>query len=271
MRSIVFVMTFCLATASTVTAQKKKDLLEEISKLKQELRSSQSDLSAAKKKVSTSEAKVKRMETQVEDLKKTNTSLLTNMSSFTELSNKKASNLQKSQEIIKEKDRQLNTINDALTKNDSINLAVYSKLKNALGGDYLKISKGTIFLALPNDMLFGDSDKSITVKSEVKGTLAKLAQTLTTDPELKLIVEGNSNALKFDGQVAKGNWDLSSRQAAAVARILQTEYEIDPKRMTVVGMGENGTSAIETQTRIIIDPQFAEFYAMVKDNMKNKK
>ncbi|UZO80363.1 OmpA family protein [Aquimarina sp. ERC-38] len=270
-RPVLFIVFAFLTTTSTITAQKKKDLLEEISKLKQELKSVQSDLVSAKKQVNASESKVKGMETQVAELKATNTSLLSNMSSFTELSNKKASNLQKSQEIIKEKDRQLNAINDALTQNDSINLAVYSKLKNALGGDYLKISKGTIFLAMPNDVLFGDTDKSISVEDKAKTTLEKLAGILTKDPELKVIIEGNSNAIKFDETTALDNWDLSSRQAAAVARTLQTEYEIDPKRLYVVGKGETGTSAIETVTRIIIDPQFEQFYAMVKDNMKNSK
>lgn len=268
MNKITIVLTLLLMSITFTQAQKKKDLLDEIENLKQELRSTKGDLATANKKVSAGEAKVKTMEVQVNDLKETNASLLTNMSSFTELSNKKAANLQTSQEIIKQKDRQLKTINDAITAQDSINLATFSKLKNALGGDQVKIGGSTIYIMLPNSNLFG-SDKNHDVNADAKPMLAKIAQVINTNPELGIIVEGNSNALKFDGKDIKNNWDLSARQAASVAAVLETEYEVPPKRIEVLGKGEHGSQAIETVTRIIIDPNFDQFYGMVKDNMKN--
>ncbi|KAA1244379.1 OmpA family protein [Aquimarina sp. RZ0] len=269
MRNIILFAAVLLLTNSVVHAQKKKDLLEEIDKLRLELKTTKGELTDARKREKVSESKAKSMEIQVKDLKETNASLLTNMSSFTELSNKKASNLQTSQEIIKEKDKQLNAINDAITSNDSINLAVFSMFKNAIGGDNIKISNGTIFIVVPNTTLFGENDKNYIVDSKAKPMLAKIATTLNANPTLKITVEGNSNALKLDGKKLLDNWDLSARQAASVIRVLQNEYEVDPKKMEALGKSEYATEGIETVTRIIIDPRFDEFYGLVKNNMKN--
>lgn len=251
-----------------VHAQKKKDLLDEIDKLRLELRTAKGELADSRKKEKVSLSQVKSMEIQVNDLKESNASLLTNMTSFTELSNKKASNLQKTQEIIKSKDKQLNSINDAITKTDSLNLAVFSAFKNAIGGDNIKIRNSTIHIILPNSTLFG-SDKNYIVKNDAKATLGKIATTLTANPHLKIVVEGNSNALKFDGKNSIDNWDLSARQAASVVRVLQNDYNVAPKNMEVLGKSEYGSESIETSTRIIIDPNFDQFYGMVKENMKN--
>lgn len=269
MRKIILFASVLLLTNTFVHAQKKKDLLAEIDKLRQELKTTEGELTEARKNERVSLSKVKTMETQVADLKETNATLLTNMSSFTELSNKKANNLQTSQEIIKAKDQQLNAINDAITANDSINLAVFSKFKNAIGGDNIKISNGTIHIVLPNTTLFGENDKNYIVDEKAKSTLEKIAATLNANPNLNVLVEGNSNALKLDGKKIIDNWDLSSRQAASVVRVLQSDYKVDPKRLEALGKSEYSTEGIETVTRIIIDPKFDEFYNLVKDNMKN--
>ncbi|WP_299261539.1 OmpA family protein [uncultured Aquimarina sp.] len=269
MRKIILFASVLLLTNTFVHAQKKKDLLAEIDKLRQEIKTTEGELTEARKNERVSQSKVKTMETQVADLKETNATLLTNMSSFTELSNKKATNLQTSQEIIKVKDQQLNAINDAITANDSINLAVFSKFKNAIGGDNIKISNSTIHIVLPNTTLFGEDDKNYIVDEKAKPTLEKIAATLNANPNLNVLVEGNSNALKLDGKKLIDNWDLSSRQAASIVRVLQSDYKVDAKRLEAIGKSEFSTEGIETVTRIIIDPKFDKFYNLVKDNMKN--
>jgi len=270
MKKIVLFTFVLLLTNSFIHAQKKKDLLDEIDKLRVALKTAESELTDARKKDKMNKIQVESMQTQVNDLKETNASLLNNMTSFTELSNKKAVNLQKTQEIIKEKDKQLSFINDTFIKGDSLNLVVFSAFKNAIGGDYMKIANGIIHIVLPNTTLFG-SDKNYIVNQGAKATLEKIAATLNANPTLNIIVEGNSNALKFDGKKILDNWDLSARQAASVVRVLQNEYQVAPKRMEVLGKGEYGSERIETSTRIIIDPEFGQFYSKVKDTMKNDK
>ena len=117
--------------------------------------------------------------------------------------------------------------------------------------------------------MFGDDDKSYTVQDKAKGILGKIATALKAKPGLKIIVEGNSNALNFKDKSIVDNWDLSAKQAASIVRILQKDFEVDPKRIDVLAKSEYGSESIETSTRIIIDPKFDEFYGLVKEQMKN--
>ncbi|RZS93304.1 OmpA/MotB family protein [Aquimarina brevivitae] len=265
-------LTTLVLTVTSLQAQKKKDLLAEIDKLRNELRTTKNELAETSKQISVAESKAKSMEAQVKSLKETNESLLANMGSFTELSKKKAENSEKLLKTVQEKDKQLKTINDEITKKDSINLAALTIFKDKIGGDAnITVKQGVVYMVIPNANLFGDPDKSYKLEDKAKGVLGKIAGVLNQKKDLHVIVEGNSNALKFDGKPLSDNWDLSSLQAAAVARALQKDFKVDPKRIEVVGKSEYGMESIETVTRIIIDPNFDNFYQTVKNNMKNDK
>ncbi|MBQ4822445.1 OmpA family protein [Aquimarina sp. MMG016] len=270
MKKIIVFASVLLLTVSSIEAQKKKDLLTEIDKLRKELKETKGELAESRKNEKTSQAEVKTMETQVNDLKETNASLLKNMSSFTELSSQKAKNLETSLDAIKAKDKQLNTINDALSKSDSAKLKVLTLFKNSLGSDgAIAFKNGEIYITLTNTLLFGENDKNTKIEDKAKGVLGRIAKTLNDNKDIKITVEGNSNALKFDGKNLKDNWDLSAKQAASVVRALQKDHKVDPKRMQVSGKSEYGSESIETATRILIDPKFDEFYRVIKENMKN--
>ncbi|MBP2833401.1 OmpA family protein [Aquimarina sp. U1-2] len=268
-RIIVFGILLSISITN-LHAQKKKDLLDEIDKLRKELKTTKGKLNDAEKKTKATLTQVETMEAQVKDLKETNSSLLNNMGSFTELSKKKAQNLEKSLESLQAKDKQLKSINDAISKGDSIKLATLTVFKQALGNDAkIGVQNGVVLITLANTVIFGDDDKSATVQDKAKSVLGKVAKALNAKPDLKIIVEGNSNALNFKDKNIVDNWDLSAKQAAAVVRSLQNDHKVDPKRMSVLGKSEYGSQSIETETRIIVDAKFDEFYGMVKENMKN--
>ena len=142
-----------------VVAQKKKDLLDEIEKLRGQLKVVKNDLVDEKKSRKIAETKVSSIETQLNDLQQTNDMLLKQMSGFTELSNQKAKNLETSLETIKIKDKQLSIINKALTESDSLKLAVLTVFKQSLGSDApIAFKNGEIFISIPNNNLFGAKD-----------------------------------------------------------------------------------------------------------------
>ncbi|MEW7278430.1 OmpA family protein [Aquimarina sp. 2201CG1-2-11] len=267
-----FILGSCvlLMSIGAIHAQKKKDLIDEVNKLRQELKTTKEELNDSRKKEKATQTQVATIEAQVKDLKETNASLLNNMSSFTELSNQKAKNLETSLKSLQEKDKQIKTINDAISKNDSVKLATLTVFKNALGGEgNIGVKNGAVLIVLPNTTIFGDNDKSYTVQDKAKGILGKIATALKAKPNLKITVEGNSNALNFKDKSIADNWDLSAKQAASIVRILQKDFEVDPKRVEVLAKSEYGSDSIETSTRIIIDPKFDEFYGLVKEQMKN--
>ena len=191
----------------TLHSQKKQDLLDEIDKLRTEIKAKESELSNSRKKEKAAQGQIEGMKTQLEDLKQTNASLLGNMSSFTELSNKKAKNLETSLQSLKEKDEQIKTINDAISRSDSVKLATLTILKNAIGDGNIGVKNGTVIISIPNTKLFGASDKSTTIDAGAKTLLGKIATVFNTKPDLKLIVEGNSNALNLKDKGTADNWD----------------------------------------------------------------
>jgi len=269
MKKNILSLSLVVLSIVSIQAQKKKDLLAEIDKLRSELNQTKGELAESQKNEKTSLAEVKLMEAQVKDLKENNESMLEQMSGLTKMSNKKAQNMETSLNAIKAKDKQLKTINDALTKSDSMKLAVLTVFKQGLGSDApIAFKNGEIFITLPNNMLFGTDDKSTKIQEKGKAVLAKIAKTLNKNKNIKIIVEGNSNALKFDGKTLKDNWDLSSKQASSVVRMLQKVYKVKPKRMMVTGRSEYATEKIETVTRILIDPEFDAFYSEIKETMK---
>ncbi len=271
MKKIILLATVLLVSTTSVYAQKKKDLLDEISKLRQELKTTKGELNDSRKKEKATLTRIETMEMQVTDLKETNASLLTNMGNFTELSKKKAQNLESSLESLQEKDKQLKSINDAISKSDAEKLETLKVLKNSLGdqANTIAIKNGSVLMTIANTLLFGESDKNYVVDEKGKGILGKIANALNAKPDLKIIVEGNSNALNIKDPSISDNWDLSAKQAASVVRALQNDFKVDPKRMEILGKSEYGSSSIETSTRIIIDAKFNEFYGLVKENMKN--
>jgi len=94
------------------------------------------------------------------------------------------------------------------------------------------------------------------------------------------MVEGHTDDDPISRTNIEDNWDLSTKRATAVVRILQDEYNVDPKRMTAAGRGEyipvanNDTEAGQAKnrrTRIVILPKLDQFFGMIEDGMKTAK
>jgi chemotaxis protein MotB len=91
------------------------------------------------------------------------------------------------------------------------------------------------------------------------------------------MVEGHTDDDPISRTNMEDNWDLSTKRATAVVRILQDEYNVDPKRMTAAGRGEyipvadNATEAGQAKnrrTRIVILPKLDQFFGMIEEGMK---
>jgi len=262
-----FLLVVC--TASLGWTQNKKELLMKVSELQTELQDTQSALSASKQDAAKYKAEMDAVNFQLEELKTTNASLLQNLTNFTELSNKKTDNISKSLETLRSKEKQLKIINDALTKTDSVTLALLTSCKNGLGTDAKTgLNNGAVTIVLENTFLFNEVDKNYTVVENAMPVLEKIAGILKQQPSLKIMVETNSNALEFKDLKLTDNWDLSALQAASVVRVLADTYAISPGRMQAIGKSEYGFDGIETTTRIRVQPPYEGFYKMVKEMMK---
>ena len=129
----------------------------------------------------------------------------------------------------------------------------------------VKLNKGFVFVDLSDKILFNSGSYTLTKKSaQVLGTIAQL---LKAHPDLNFMIEGHTDSKAFKGKTANNNWTLSVNRATAVARIFQTKYKINPKRIIAAGrsqyvpLDDNKTKVGRSNNRrirIVIMPGLAQ-------------
>lgn len=231
-------------------------------------------------RISTLENSNQHLKEQVAEMSVTNQALLNNVGNMATLSAKEAANLEKSLESIKEKDIQITRLQDALTKKDSVTLALVVSLKSSLGNINdtdvtVNVEKSVVFIELSDKMLF--TSGSTTISPNAKNVLAKVAKVVNDKPEMEVLVEGHTDDVPISKDCIKDNWDLSVLRATAITRVFTKELGVDPSRITAGGRGQfvplepNDTPEHKSRnrrTRIVILPKMDQFYNMIEDGLK---
>lgn len=221
------------------------------------------------------------LKSQVASLNATNGELINQIGDFTDLTIKGASNLEKSLESMKEKDLTINKLRDAITRRDSVNLALVQSLKGVLGDMNdtdieINVEKGVVFVSISDKLLFKSG--SINVSGKAKEVLGKIAMVVNNKPDFEFLVEGHTDSKTISTNCIKDNWDLSVLRATTVVRILQDDFGVSPARMTAGGRSQyvpksaNDTAegrAKNRRTRIVILPKLDQFYTMIEDGLKD--
>jgi len=220
----------------------------------------------------TATTKVTLLEGQVEDLKKYNDNLQV-------LSSKGASNVEKTLESIKEKELKITRLQDALTKKDSVTLALVTGLKREVGINdpdiEINVEKGVVFISIADKLLFKSG--SYIVTSKAKDVLAKVAKVVNSRPNFECMVEGHTDSVPYRKEPLLDNWDLSVKRSTSIIRVLQ-ELEVNPSQLIAAGRSsyvplvDNDTAenrAKNRRTRVVILPKIDQFYDMIEKEMKN--
>jgi chemotaxis protein MotB len=219
---------------------------------------------------------------QIEFLKKNNDNLIQNMDNMTTLSTKGAQNIEKALERIKEKDIKISRMQDALTKKDSVTLALVTSIKSSVGVTdpdiEVNVEKGVVFISIADKLLFKSG--SYLVSERAKEILAKVAKIINEKPTFECMVEGHTDNVPFIGNnILIDNWDLSAKRSTAIVRVLTKDLKVNPKQLIAAGRGEfiplvenNSVTnrAINRRTRIVILPKIDEFYEMIEKEMKKQ-
>lgn len=269
---------------SSCVSQKKFTELEELQQnTKNLLDSATVKLNSCNEDKEAALASLATLTEQNQFLKANNQDLINNIGNLTTLSQKGAENLEMSLESMKEKDIRIQRMQDAVTKKDSVTLALVTSLKGVLGNmsdDDIEINveKGVVYVSISDKLLFRSG--SYTVTSIAKEVLGKVATVVNNKPELEFMVEGHTDnvPIKSDGIV--DNWDLSVKRATAVVRILEKDFGVAPARMTAAGrsfyipVADNDTAANRAKnrrTRIVVLPKLNQFYDLIEQGMKDAK
>lgn len=229
------------------------------------------------------EYRVNSLKDQINLLKNTNSALLNAQGDLSTLSKKGAENLERSLESMKEKDLQIKTMRDAINKKDSVTLALVTSLKGALSNindDDIEINveKGVVFVSISDKLLFRSG--SYQVSNRAKEVLGKVAKVVKDKKDFEFMVEGHTDSVPIKNSCMEDNWDLSTKRATSIVRILRHDFDVDPARMTAAGRSQyvpvdsNETSAgkaANRRTKIIVLPKLDQFYGMIEEGMKKAK
>ena len=225
-------------------------------------------------------ASVTSLQEQIRFLKENNSDLIDNLGNLTTLSQKGAENLEKSLESLKEKDSRITSLRDAVTKKDSVTLALVTSLKGVLGnlGDEdleVNVEKGVVFISISDKLLFRSGCSTVTKRA--KEVLGKVAKVVLDKPELEFMVEGHTDNVPISNDCIIDNWDLSVKRATSVVRVLQKDFGVPPQRMTAAGRSsyvpllENDSPSNRSKnrrTRIVVLPKLDQFYDLISKGME---
>jgi chemotaxis protein MotB len=253
------------------------ELQTEYSKLQTQLKECNELTAETARKKAALENELASLQKQVDYLNANNTQALKQLENLSVISSSQAESIKKSLDNISSKDSYIQGLQSALNKKDSLNLALVTNLKGAIGNlddkdINIKVDKGVVYIDISDKLLFKSG--SYEVAERAKEVLGKVAMVLKNQPDIEFMVEGHTDNVPLRGTgILMDNWDLSVKRATSVVRILKDQYGISPAKMTAAGRGEflpvsdNSSAegkAANRRTRIVILPQLDQFFKLLE-------
>jgi chemotaxis protein MotB len=280
MRNYIILALTAVLFTSCVSTKKHNALSDEYVGLKNIHEKNLSDLARAQHELVSLKKQVQRDSLELARLRSQNDRLVSNMGEMATLSKKEAENLEKSLEKINEKDMQIQRLQDAIDRKDSVTFALVTSIKGAIGDlndedIQIKVDKGAVFVSISDKFLFKSG--SYRLNSSAMTVISKVAKILEAKADFEVMVEGHTDNVSYRKGELEDNWDLSTKRATSIVRVLQQDFNIDPARMTAAGRAEympvteNETAegrAANRRTRIIILPKLDQFYGMIEEGLK---
>jgi len=264
--STVFLLSSCVSKKQFTDLQAKQKETQDL------LNSATVKLNTCLEDRASVTARATALEERIADLKDANDNLQI-------LSAKGASNVEKTLESLKEKDLKITRLQDAITKKDSVTLALVTSLKREVGINdpdiEVNVEKGVVFISIADKLLFKSGSYNVT--SKAKDVLAKVAKVINSKPEFEAMIEGHTDSKSYQKGVLIDNWDLSVKRSTSIIRVLQ-ELGVNPGQLIAAGRSsyvplvDNDTAenrAKNRRTRVVVLPKIDQFYDMIEKEMKN--
>jgi chemotaxis protein MotB len=234
-----------------------------------------SNLTACRGKVAADDSTINSLNSSIAALRGHQNQTLEQLQNLSVLTSAQAASIQASLDSLGAKDNYIHNLEGALARKDSANNALVANLKGVIGNlddkdINVKIDKGVIYIDISDKLLFKSGSYDVT--DQAKGVLGKVAVVLKNQSDIEFMVEGHTDSQPFSRGLLLDNWDLSTKRATSVVRILQTKYGLDPARISASGRGQylpvasNDNAegrAANRRTRIIILPQLDQFFKLL--------
>jgi len=271
------VFVFAAAAALTLSSCVSKKKYVELETLQQ---TTSDKLSTTKMELAATTAEKNAQAAELASLRAQSSDLMKQVGDLTRMSATNAENMEKTLESINEKEVAITRLQDAMNRKDSVTFALVTSLKGALGDMndqdvQISVEKGVVYVNLSDKLMFRPG--SAYISKDARNVLSKVAKIMEAKPTLEILVEGHTDTDPIATECVKDNWELSARRATNIVRVLQSDFNIAPERMTAAGRGEyipvasNDTRegrAANRRTRIVVLPKLDEFNKMIEEGLK---
>lgn len=135
----------------------------------------------------------------------------------------------------------------------------------------VEVKNGKVYVSLAEKLLFNSGSTKVDSKGE--GALKQLANALSGNTDINIMVEGHTDNVPLSGTGKfNDNWDLSVIRATSIVRIL-VNNGISSEVITAAGRGEfspvaentsNENKALNRRTEIILTPKLNELFQLLE-------
>ena len=232
-------------------------------------------LMAVKEDLAAKNARVSSLEEQLAAQKKAYAALQRSLDKSLNNASQNNVSIEKLVDQINESNQYIRHLVEVKSKSDSLNMVLTNNLTRSLSKEELKevdvqVLKGVVYISLADNMLYKSG--SYEINERASETLSKIAKIITDYKDYDVLIEGNTDNVPISRENIRNNWDLSCLRASSVVQALQTQYGVDPKRLTAGGRGEYNPLATNStevgkqrnrRTQIIITPKLDQFMDLI--------
>lgn len=218
------------------------------------------------------------MKLTLQTTQENNNALKKQVQAMSAISAAQAESIKKSIDNMGANDAYMMALHYAVARRDSVNMALVLELKAAVGGYsdqglQIKLDEGTVHVDLTDSLLFGGDTTAYTVTDAAKQVLSRMSRVINDQPSIDFTIEGHTDSLTDAQDSLMDSWDLSTKRATSIARLMQTQYRVSPGRITAAGRGEFAASTITDSaraatanriTRFVFAPQMEEILHLLE-------
>lgn len=158
-----------------------------------------------------------------------------------------------------------------------------NKLKDAISSALLDFEgkgltveqrDGKVYVSMENKLLFQSG--SWAVNANGRRAVEQLGTVLAQNPDINVLIEGHTDNVPYRGSGSlQDNWDLSTKRATSIVRILLGNAQIDPATLTAAGKGQfvpvatNSTTDGKAKNRrieVVLTPKLDEITKLLNEN-----
>ena len=132
---------------------------------------------------------------------------------------------------------------------------------------------GKVYVSMENKLLFSSGSWAVGIEGEK--AISQLAQVLSENPDISVLIEGHTDDDPYKGsEFVSGNWDLSAKRATSIVKLLEKNEAIKRDNLTAAGRGEyapiaandsNVGKAKNRRIEVILTPKLDELSKLLSE------